>query len=387
MTTLPANMKLYGNDMSAQSLIKQPKMVVKYGLLRKKNNTLNFGRWPRRFVILRESDLNVYVDENSKAPKSSFSLQGYNTVKRVDTKGQDWAFAVHPAHNTDPSKIKTFSCISNSERLDWMKAIKRQMYVANGMTIPDTTMSEKLRSISISEEEKDEYYLIEKAIDISDEMIPEMTSDSEEESSDSGSGGSKMGKTSRSFSLPQKDQTSPSSSAGKFRKTSTSAIFESEAEKRANSKPVLRSHSDAAPPVPPPRYSDVMEDCPNYVNIPGLEDETYEIPDDFVVHTLEALCTIHEENPDREELNQRLLAKRHPGTYLIRKSRKGDEKVLAFLAEGGQVKEYKIYEVNSKWTIDRVKEFKDINDLLKHYSTMEKLPKTNIALKKGFFES
>lgn len=376
--------------LSAQDYIKLPNASVKYGLLRKKKEKLNFGKWPRRFVILLSESINVYQDENSKSPHSSFSLKGYNRVKRADAKGQDWCFSIFPANNQE-NKVKTFSCLSEQERKDWMRAIKHQLCVVNNVDSPDSSILDKLRSMSLSQDDGEEYNTIEEVVNFPDGTIAELNSDSEEEtsSSDSGSAGSGgfFSNKSKSFTLPKGTtyddgaaMTKPPPGGGKF-ETKVAGI-----EQRAKN-PMLRSVSESIPTLPPPRYSDVMEDArPDYVNVESLE-EMYEMPSDFLHPTLEALCTIHDEQPDLEKINGLLKAKKNHGTYLIRKSRQSDQKVLVVLDEKGQCRAYKIFVAGSDFTLDNLTTFKTLDDLLANYTTKELLPKSNMHLKLGIYSS
>ncbi|CAL1535239.1 unnamed protein product [Lymnaea stagnalis] len=382
--------------LSAQDYIKLPNATIKYGLLRKKKEKLSFGKWPRRFLILLNDSINVYKDENSKVPNSSFSLKGYNRVKRAESKGQEWCFSICPASNHE-NKVKTFACLSEQERKEWMRAIKRQLCAVNNADGPDSTILDKFRSISFSQDDGEEYNTIEEAVHLPEGAITELHSDSEEESSssDSGSGGSHSflpGK-SKSFTLPKGTTyddgatVCKSSNASKLDpkipgQSKDIGIVGTEPRVKL---PMSRSMSESIPQLPPPRYSDVMDDArPDYVNVDNLE-ETYEMPSDFIRPTLEGLCTVHDEHPDLEKINGLLKAKKEPGTYLIRKSRKDEQKVLVVLDDLGQCRAYKIFSHGSDITLDKIVTFQCLDDLLKNYTEKSPLPTTNMYLKKGIY--
>ncbi|KAK7471629.1 hypothetical protein BaRGS_00035726 [Batillaria attramentaria] len=73
------------------------------------------------------------------------------------------------------------------------------------------------------------------------------------------------------------------------------------------------------------------------------------------------------DNSDREQAINILREKQVPGTFLIRKSRQGDSKVLAVMT-AEDVKEYKIFTDNGQVTLDKKSFFRTVDDLLENYS-------------------
>ncbi|XP_059141021.1 uncharacterized protein LOC131928885 [Physella acuta] len=388
MATLPANSRLLKPSLSAQDAMKAPSFSLKYGLLRKKPGLKNFGKWPRRFAILVNDCLYVYRDENAKAVKSVFYLQGYNQIKREPTKGkgQDWAFSIIPASNMESVKLKTFACVSDQERLEWMKAIRNQMYHANNITKPDTTYKDKLRSLSLTEEDADEYNELEQPIFNSGDPNHAKPDADIDTSSDSGSGGSIVTQRSMSLTIP-----SGYNDAGNIDDNSQGETYDV-VDSQATNEVIRRKCPDVpleyAPSKPPPRYSEVCEpEPPEYVNTQQLQlQETYDYPETFEAKiSLEKLCTVEDKNPDRDEMIRRLQGKGEPGTYLIRQSRQGDEKVLAYLTSNMHVKEFKIRGKKPKYSLDSHAFFATIDELLENY-TKTPLPSTDFILKRGFHQ-
>lgn len=405
MTTMKT-VRVSDAGLSAQDLIQLPKASMKYGILRRKNPKINFGKWPHRFVVLLHGAVYIYNDENSKSACHSFSLVGYNCVQRVQSKTHEHCFEVLPAQVSKTSKKETFACLSNVERKDWMLAIKQQIYAANNIETPSMSLTEKLKSLSMSDE--DEYKEIEEKVFSPGEKEPELAETSEEEEETSESEGEEpqpvFKKTSRSLSLPQAvthDQLLHLQTKFSFRGVGT-VEEEDEQMRSPKTKPkkiakLHRTPSDPQPP--PPRYSEVVtevvtEEAPDYVNLAKMKedydlyekppDDLYETPPDPADLSLEGMCTVVDDNPDRDHLIIQLQAKRAYGTYLIRKSRQSDQKILSYLTRNGHVKEYRIYSEEGKVYLEKSAKFNTVDELLQHYTQVETLPVSEHKLKYGF---
>ncbi|CAL1531531.1 unnamed protein product [Lymnaea stagnalis] len=395
MTTMKT-VRVTDAGLSAQDLIQLPKASMKYGILRRKNSKINFGKWPHRFVVLLHGAVYIYNDENAKSACHTFSLVGYNCVQRVQSKTHEHCFEVLPAQISKASKKETFACLSNVERKDWMLAIKQQIYTANNVDLLDMSLTEKLKSLSMSDE--DEYKEIEEKVFSPGDKEPELaeTSEDEDESSESEEEEPQpeFKKTKRSLSMPQavtRDQMLQLQAKFSFKYSGISSVDEedehvkshkSKSQKGSN---LHRTPSDPQPP--PPRYSEVVtEEEPDYVNLNKIKEDfdLYETPPDPIDMSLEVMCTVIDDNPDRDHLIIQLQAKRAFGTYLIRKSRQSDQKILSFLTRNGHVKEYRIYNEDHKVFLERSDKFNTVDELLQHYTNVGTLPLSDYKLKYGF---
>ncbi|XP_059141033.1 SH3 domain-binding protein 2-like [Physella acuta] len=385
MTSAPSNVRVSDGGLSAQDLIKM-KAAIKYGLLRKKNSKLTIGKWPYRFIVLVKEAVYVFHDENSKTASNRFSLTGYNRVKREDSKSHDWCFVIVPAQKKQSVKSQFFACVSDQERKDWMRAIKNQIYASNNVQIPE--LGGLLSSLGNEEEYNDLESIVfppeDKNIDNDTDSDFSDSSDEFEEPV------APVYKTKRSQSLPHV----PSDFAAKLKALSSgTSTYEDitplpvcKEEDELKTKPkrkFTRSPSDPQP-KPPPRYSEVVNVIPepDYANLKQIQ-ETYQTLDECKP-SLEAMCTVDDPNPDRDHLICLLQAKQVYGTYLIRKSRQSDDKVLSYLTRNLHVKEYKIYSSGNEYSLDKLNYFATIDALLDHYTKNEHLPNSDNFLNKGY---
>uniref|UniRef100_A0A0B6ZSA7 SH2 domain-containing protein n=1 Tax=Arion vulgaris TaxID=1028688 RepID=A0A0B6ZSA7_9EUPU len=422
------------SNISAQDLIKLQNSVFKIGMLRKKGLKINFGKWPHRFVVLTHDSIYVYANEVSKITNSQFSLLGYNRVSRCDIKGQDLCFSIKPASSIGSVKVKTFACSSEGERKAWMQAIRSQIYVANNIVKPTMTVIDRIKAMTINDCDEDFYLTIEKAVyETTDSTSVEKNGgnddDDDEDSDDSCESDHEVHapvskKAIRSLSLPHNSIfTFDDKNARKYSKDrKLSESCESNSTKNETVKELFHSMktfqdnkrrypSDPQPKIPvevtisrpgeavretsdyiqsqPPRYSEVYEeeveenfenDYVNLSNMKKYHDNCQK--DSLTVPSLEEMCTISDTFCNREQCIT-LLQEKEYGTYLLRNSRTDNQKVIVYLGQNGEVKEYKIYGTADNPTIDRKKYFTCLNKLLQHYTSEEPLPGRNDFLKKG----
>uniref|UniRef100_A0A0B6YA82 PH domain-containing protein n=1 Tax=Arion vulgaris TaxID=1028688 RepID=A0A0B6YA82_9EUPU len=405
---------------AAQDLLTLQDTVVKSGLLRKKGKTLNVGKWPHRFVILSYDHIYIFANETSKAQNSKFGLIGYNKVTRCEFKGQSWCFSVVPADNIDSLSSKTFACVSDADRKSWMIAIKSQMYAANNIPKPVQYVSDKMtsRKTIIQDDDYDSLeqlvYTPAAGIQNQSDLFYDDEGDEDDFDEENISCGSQA-------SLQSSNNSQPTSTATHTITRNNSARSDSHAyeqyDPRNTVKPPtvsdvggnrrLPTDPQPRPPVDlpetssgvtnsrrseqakPPRYSevcpeenDVSETC-EYVNL-GV---SLQLDDKNIKqNTLESMCTVIDIT-DRDQLIAMLKKRVDPGTYLIRKSRQSDQKVLSFLAQNGQVKEFKILGTVDRPTLDNNRSFECIEELLRHYSLVDPLPRMTEFLERGFYQT
>ncbi|BFZ24183.1 hypothetical protein BsWGS_27222 [Bradybaena similaris] len=393
-------------QVSAQELLTLTDTVFKYGVLRKRGKKLNIGKWPRRFVILTYDSVYVYDNEHSAIPKTKFGLIGYNQVVRCEFKGQNWCFSVVPADNGDCAEVKTFACTSDTDRKEWMKAIKNQMYPANSITKPAQTRADRLRSPSNS---ADEYTSLETLVYSPIEGIHHTREENDFDNDDgdensNGSFDSCSGKSNGSTSKIKRQSTANSegsssdSSSHNYEPYDDKFLVEGPLKSPSDTKKRIPKDPPPTPPLDAPQSScngNKKKQCspslPHSNKSLNIEQEESNIYVNANVcnqpATLESLCTITDPALDRAQLINMLLQRNECGTYIIRQSRQSDQKVIAILSEDYQVKEYKIYGTADRQTLDQKEFFKNTNQLLRHYTEVEPLPKSTEYLKQGFYKN
>lgn len=390
-------------QVSAQELLTLTDTVFKYGVLRKKGKKLNIGKWPRRFVILTYDSVYVYDNETSAVPKTKFGLIGYNQVVRCEFKGQNWCFSVVPADIGDCGEVKTFACTSDTDRKDWMKAIKNQMYPANSITKPPQTRDDRLRSPSNS---ADEYTSIETLVYSPSEGIHHTREENDFDYDDgdensNGSIDSCSGKSNGSTSKTKRQsransEESSSDSSSHYEPYDDKFLVEGPLKSPSDIKKRIPKDPPPSPPLEAPQSScngNKKQQCISTLPRRSLNTEQEE--SNIYVNTnicnqsatLESLCTITDPKLDREQIMDMLLQRNECGTYFIRQSRQGNQKVITILSENYQVKEYKIYGTAVQQTLDQKEFFKNTNELLRHYTEVEPLPKSAQYLKQGFYKN
>ncbi|CAL1531530.1 unnamed protein product [Lymnaea stagnalis] len=441
-STLPAQLLMTKSGVSAQDLIKLHKAVVKSGVLRKKSPSIIHKTWPRRFVILLHDSIYIYGDETSKSPNATLPLHGYKQVVRTCTAVHDWCFTLMPALDLATIKPKTFSCVSDQERCEWMMAIRNEIFSLNDFSKLGPVSEQQLRALSAGDPVLEAVYTsIEEPVPHTKISVLGDGSDSDDEFYDSSSNDGDSESFSSTDKLKQQARYKVSTKADKPSKlphlysprpsparpndpppkpsptpptdpppkpsptpptdpppkpTPTSRTDPSPKPLPAlptdppPKSPLTnkRKKSASLPPTPaenvPPRYSTLVDDFPkDYVNVEGL-DSDYEYPSDNLARSLEKQCTVLDDKSDRDDLVRMLQAKQASGTYLIRKSRHGDEKVIAYLTANGRVVEYKIHTSDSGVSLDKAKHFGDVEELLLNYMHQEPLPRSNNFLRYGF---
>ncbi|KAI8797759.1 SH3 domain-binding protein 2 [Biomphalaria glabrata] len=350
VTTLPSqlmNLKSH-SDISAQELIKLPKFAVKFGVLRKKPKLSIQNKWPRRFLVLLKDNIYIYKDETSNAPKNQLLLRCFNQVRRAESETHEWAFALVADNNLKSVGTKVFACLSEEERLGWMRAIKDQLCLAHGM--PDSEVESCRRARSVSSNEFD---FLEEVVSVGRDIQSDTYS--------SGSCGyyssdeSTSNASTNSLPSPPPDPTRHKRKPAVLPKPSKPQTAGGGGDKRSS----------------------------NYINVEDVEgDDTYDMP---VFEKLEVLCTVSDNSIGREELLRQLKATRAPGTYMLRKSRQNEDKVLSYLAQDDTVKEYKLHKFGGSFSLDKLKMFSTIEELLMYY-TETYLPNSENTLKQGFYK-
>lgn len=331
----------------AQDLLKQKDSVSHSGFLRKRgklerlvgSNGLftaifsELSKWRQRFVIVGRGCLYVYADEHGRSPLQSVSLKDYTRVERPTSGGLEIdtrrCFRVVPS-NERTMKTFVFGCAKDGERKEWMYKIREEMLLANSKT----------DEIEVSGSGSDEYVYLEKPIiepiiqpptyskpDVPNRRPPQVP---EEDSSDS--------------------------------ENSDYDIIQEEDVKRLRGKPLPEVPKEDNHVVRRPE----KPKKPQYLK---SKDQAAD-PNEYLF-----------DNSDRQKAID-ILARRTSGTFLVRKSRMGDQQVLSVQTEEG-MKEYKIYDKPAGLTIDNKTYFKSVEKLIENYKR-QSLPNRRTTLMRGF---
>ncbi|XP_059139127.1 SH3 domain-binding protein 2-like [Physella acuta] len=402
--TIQRNIRTSSSGISAQDIIQLPNASIRSGLLRKKANTINYGRWKHRFVVLLSDSLYIYNSELSKAPNDTILLRGYNRVQREESTVHEWCFSILPAYNLKTVRVITFACVSDNERREWMTAIKDQLYIANGVEKKSLSDSVQRRLTLRESSTEDEYRDIEAPAYVPDGSVDsDHLAYTDSISSDSGSSGS--GGVFE-WNIPSSPPSTPAPTPPSDTHSNTSSPPDLKPKLDNKRKPMPLPKPETVPkPKPqtpekkkisqeelhaklPPRQSAILsENETDYVNAADLY-EDYDFPVEMSQPpiTKEQNCTVADDTLDRNQLIAQLKAKEKSGTYLIRKSRTSDYKVLAYLTPEGKVNQYKIFKKDSTFSLDQIVKFDSIETLLEHYSTNGTLPSSDYKLLYGFYE-
>lgn len=370
--------------MSAQDLLKLVKTNGKNAFIRVKSSSFPFNilKWKQRFVILANNDIYIYADEYAKKPLHCVSLLGYNCVKRIEEYAQyPWSFCLYgvlPSMHT-----RTFACITDQERRDWMRKIKEHMYRANN--IPRGLTHELDKQVCGIE---DEYKILE-------EPVFSMEDDT---GIDTSIIASTNICTQESFDDDDdlEDDDDLDSAGGS---SGSSSVFHKDLDHKSSSDdtPAHRRLPPLPPDSannPPPSYNSLdtltfnsnSSSFTGYQNIPVPSDQQ-----DTKSQSKFDACYITdpEMQQDRDACRDLLLRKCVVGAHLLRKSRKDDSLVLVVLTDRTVVKEYRLEEKNGLYRIFQktgYADFLSMEEFINRYSRKNHLPGISHFLTFGVHE-
>ncbi|ESN98757.1 hypothetical protein HELRODRAFT_188901 [Helobdella robusta] len=96
--------------------------------------------WNKKFVVVSESCVYLFKNENDRSYEKAFSLFGYRQVARADeasTKSGPFPFKI--SYTLDEvEKFKYFSALDNNERNVWMKVLKKELVKAHKLSSFET---------------------------------------------------------------------------------------------------------------------------------------------------------------------------------------------------------------------------------------------------------
>ncbi|XP_048746891.2 SH3 domain-binding protein 2-like [Ostrea edulis] len=331
----------------AQDLLKQTASVSHSGFLRKRGKLERFvgsnglfkalfselSKWRQRFVIIGRGCLYIYADEQGRAPLQSVSLKGYSKVVRPpDTMGIEVdtrrCFQVVPA-NERTMKTFIFGCAKDGERKEWMQKIREEMLFANAVK------DDK----EISGTESDEYVYLERPV--IDAIINQ--------------------KTPERPGIPKRKPPKTPNETGDSDTDSDYDQIPEEEMKKIRSKPL---------PEIPKEDNEVVKRPEKPKKRQNVKSRKTSDHDEYLF-----------DNSDRSQAIE-ILSNRLSGTFLVRKSRAGDQQVLSVQTEEG-MKEYKIYPKPDGLTIDHKTYFNSIEGLVDNYKR-KSLPNRTTTLSRGY---
>ncbi|XP_067657535.1 SH3 domain-binding protein 2-like [Haliotis asinina] len=347
-------------------------------------------RWRQRFVVISQGCIYCYVSETASRPLQAFSLIGYNRLLSMDEEPTSpWAFRIT---SPDPTaKVHFFACVSDADRMTWMKAIREEMMQANN--VKDDCFS--AGSVVSTSSSKDVYVLLQKPIFEPQESDDDQDSqDGDEDDSDYDQiNDLDLEKLKRPrMPLPptpddqahkaptKQDLKSPAKlpppkphkanaekhtyvNSPKGPKTnSLPGHATSSADKPAPPKPKLVPKSGTIPAQQPPKPNPK----PKPASAPVPDEKEYFFPEN-----------------DRDKALSILRERKDQGTYLVRMSRTNDQKVLSVMTENEVIKEYKILQKDKKVSINNRDYYKSVGDLIAAYKG-KPLPNRTTMLGRGY---
>ncbi|XP_046545434.1 SH3 domain-binding protein 2-like isoform X2 [Haliotis rubra] len=351
-------------------------------------------RWRQRFVVISQGCIYCYVSETATKPLQAFSLIGYNRLLSMDEEPTNrWTFSIT---SPDPTaKIHFFACVSDVDRMTWMRAIREEMVQANN--IKDDCFS--AGSLASNSSSKDVYVILQKPIFEPPESDSEEDSEEDDEAEDDSDydqiNDLDLDKARRPrIPLPPTPDDpgykAPTTEVQKApAKLPPPKPHKANSEKhtyinspkgpKTNSLPAHATSSAAKSAVPKPNPKPVPKSAAIPAQQPPkptlkVKPESAPVPDEkeyfFPENNRDKALSILREQKDQ-------------GTYLVRMSRSNDQKVLSVMTENDVIKEYKIMQKEKKVTINNRDFYKSVGDLLVAYKG-KPLPNRTTSLGRAY---
>ncbi|XP_076439770.1 uncharacterized protein LOC143279575 [Babylonia areolata] len=394
---------------SAQDLV-QGSHTDRCGFLRKRGQkervleNLHLSRhfnWRQRFVVIMDGCCYCYDDELSKTPFQTFSLEGYNRIYRHQSERATFVFALEPALDCR-KKVHNFAAFTEEDRIAWMQSFREAMVKANNLDPSPISSSATDHAAIYAELEKAVYEVVRASPSVAEE---DEEDDEEGDSSDDSDYDVPMEpkvepktlSNRRNIPLPAVPQSANATSTSPPPTTPTSPLSKPPVSRPKAPLPVAGGDSGGSlgrpkPPLPipsSPQDTSPLPHLPGRVNVlpsvpaprpkqpgPGPAPRPSHTPPDPAAakppvqrrgrRLSEMDCFF--DNNDREAAIEILRSSNLPGTFMIRKSRQGDSRVLVVMTME-DVKEYKIFTEAGQVSLDRRTFFSDVDELLNHYST------------------
>lgn len=306
----------------------------KSGFLRKEGTLerfFKFIRWRQRFVVLSRGCIYIFKNEFASRPQVALNLRAFERTMRGSEGRMRWTFEMVPA-DPQTQQVIWFAGLSDRERKEWMISIKDEMMKAHHR-------QEDLRGIK-----RDEYVYLEEPIQRAKAAPPENP-----EPEDDDPGGEQDYSVIDDAILDTKPLELPTSNGVKAKpKPLISPKPKPHSSPKSNSlpsptSPTVDKITKKPMPSPQPARSKTLPP-----SMASLTRQAFEY-----------------NGTDRDEIEE-ILTVRPEGTFLVRKSRQDRKEVLSVNIEG-VLKEFKIYDKDSKYTIDHVDFFDSLEKLLEYY--------------------
>ncbi|ELK32973.1 SH3 domain-binding protein 2 [Myotis davidii] len=355
----PVPMKAIG----AQNLLTMPGGVAKAGYLHKKGGTqLQLLKWPLRFVIIHKRCIYYFKSSTSASPQGAFSLSGYNRVMRAaEETTSNNVFPFKIIHISKKHRTWCFSASSEDERKSWMALLRREIgHLHEKKDLP--------LDASDSSSDTDSFYgAIERPVDISLSPYPTDNEDYEQDDEDD------------SYLEPDSPEPGKPEGPGLF---VPPVAPRPPALKLPVPEPPARAMALPRPEKPPlPQLQRSPPDGQSFRSFsfekphlpsqddPGGKDsdEDYEkvpLPSSVFINTTESY--------EVERLFKATSPRGEPqdGLYCIRNSSTKSGKVLVVWDEtSNKVRNYRIFEKDSKFYLEGEVLFVSVGSLVEHYHT------------------
>lgn len=320
--------------------------------------------WRQRFVVLAEGCCYCFDDEVAHAPTHKFSLSGFNRLQRTASERNQFCFLLEPRDKSH-SKTHVFACSSEEDRKLWMQAFKGAMLEAN---------ASELNSSRENSVEDDLFKELEKPLFETEDPVETSGYQMEIDAADGGS------------EVDSDDSGSSSNSDYDYPEEEELEKIRKPPNRRTVPLPPIpgAEQSKSPPPLPKPTAPPRAAGKNKPLDPRKRESATLPKPPTAEKPRPQRLterdCLF--DNNDREAAIKILREKKVPGTFLIRKSRQGDSKVLAVMTSD-DVKEYKIFIEDGQVSLDKKTFFHSVEDLLENYSRAP-LPNRTQTLGRAF---
>ena len=312
-------------------------------------------KWRQRFVVLCESCMYLYKDEYSTSPMKAVSLANYNRIQRIEGNGVNdrrTRMSFELVSLDEGYKNMIFCCTSDDERKMWFQKIRKEMELAahapsdlrsdfdqeeyTSLELPVQSVSPSMvvqcvkNKAQVKEKNKGKQPVPKKALP----PIPTSDADSDDDPTDD------YDTITDEMLLPRALPKIPSQSADNRNTSGKGTRLKEPIKPKTAPKPRTKKDNRFAK-------------------------------------------TEFEYNSNDKDKAEEILENMSVGTFLVRKSRQDDQKVLSVRTDEG-VKEYKIYNKDRGLSIDNKENwFSTTEELLNFYADHD-IPHRVLTLSRGY---
>lgn len=336
-------------------------------------------KWRQKFVIVAKGCIYVYDNEDSTSPKTAFSLLGYNRILRFETSKTfaKNAFRIEMPL-TESVRYRTFSAHSDEERKEWMCAIYEEMMHANKRVCPSALQSYEYHELevpifTVSDVKRSIKAIDSEIVDDSDDydngdydtideikvVHPKFT-ESQLKRKELPPIPKELPWSKNDEEHLKKSQSLPSPVSPIYQKTEIPHLY-------------LNENSNKKPPVAPkPKKQNILtSELEDYEDAAPLSKKKIFSPGDYEFDSTDTASAIS------------YLKGQPKGTFLVRPSKTDKTKVLMVVDDKEEIKQYKIHQIESKFTLDQKMMFLSISEVMEYYRTCN-VPNTTTKLTEGY---